>query len=283
MKKFLIAVCIIVAFIFGLMLFGYVAEPAGKTTAAEHLPQPPSVGAKQAILIDGKTGEVLFEKNADEKGYPASTTKIMTAMLTLEICDEVGADICQKVVIPEEAVGVEGSSLYLKKGDKKTIEELLYGVMLRSGNDGATALAATMGGNVKHFVKLMNERAEELGCTGTHFVNPSGLFDEDHYTTARDLATIARQAMKNKTFRQVVKTKSWKQYYNKNKTVFQYDGGTGIKIGFTKMSGRTLVASSSRQGESLICVVLADGNWFNDAYALMDYGYEVKGCDKDEE
>ena len=265
MKKFLIAVCIIVAFIFGLMIFGYVAEPAGKTTAAEHLPQPPSVGAKQAILIDGKTGEVLFEKNADEKGYPASTTKIMTAMLTLEICDEVGADICQKVVIPEEAVGVEGSSLYLKKGDKKTIEELLYGVMLRSGNDGATALAATMGGNVRHFVK------------------PSVLFDEDHYTTARDLATIARQAMKNKTFRQVVKTKSWKQYYNKNKTVFQYDGGTGIKIGFTKMSGRTLVASSSRQGESLICVVLADGNWFNDAYALMDYGYEVKGCDKDEE
>lgn len=282
MKKFLIAVSVIAAFIFGLMIFGYVAEPAGKTAVSGSLPQPPSVSAEQAILIDGKTGEVLFEKNADEKGYPASTTKIMTAMLTLEICDEAGADISQKVVIPEEAVGVEGSSLYLKKGEKKTIEELLYGVMLRSGNDGATALAAAMGGNVKHFVRLMNEKAAALGCTGTHFVNPSGLFDEDHYTTARDLAKIARHAMKNKTFRQVVGTKSWKNYYNKNKTVFQYDGATGIKIGFTKMSGRTLVASSSRDGESLICVVLADGNWFNDAYALMDYGYEVKGCDKDE-
>lgn len=241
MKKILIVICIIAAFVLGLMIYGYMAEPAGQTASAESLPQPPTVSAKQAILIDGKTGEVLFEKNADEKGYPASTTKIMTAMLTLEICEEVGADIKQKVVIPEETVGVEGSSLYLKKGDKMTIEELLYGVMLRSGNDGATALAATMGGNVDHFVQLMNERAEELGCTGTHFVNPSGLFDENHYTTAKDLAKIAQQAMKNKTFQQIVKTKSWKEYYNKNKTVFQYDGATGIKIGFTKMSGRTLV------------------------------------------
>lgn len=166
MKKILIVICIIAAFVLGLMIYGYMAEPAGQTASAESLPQPPTVSAKQAILIDGKTGEVLFEKNADEKGYPASTTKIMTAMLTLEICEEVGADIKQKVVIPEEAVGVEGSSLYLKKGDKMTIEELLYGVMLRSGNDGATALAATMGGNVDHFVQLMNERAEELGLHG---------------------------------------------------------------------------------------------------------------------
>lgn len=283
MKKILIAICVIAAFALGLMIYGYIAEPAGQaaSASAQDLPQPPAVSARQAILIDGKTGEVLYEKNADEKGYPASTTKIMTAMLTLEICEKAGADIGQKVVIPAEAVGVEGSSLYLKKGEKKTIEELLYGVMLRSGNDGAAALAATMGGSVEHFVQLMNRRAEELGCTGTHFVNPSGLFDENHYTTARDLAKIARQAMKNETFRQVVKTKSWKEYYNKNKTVFQYEGATGIKIGFTKMSGRTLVASSSRQGESLICVVLADGNWFNDAYALMDYGYEVKGCDNE--
>lgn len=283
MKKILIAICMTAAFALGLMIYGYLADPAGQaaSVSAQDLPQPPAVSAGQAILIDGKTGEVLYEKNADEKGYPASTTKIMTAMLTLEICDEVGADIGQKVVIPEEAEGVEGSSLYLKKGEKKTIEELLYGVMLRSGNDGATALAATMGGNVKHFVQLMNQRAEELGCTGTHFVNPSGLFDEEHYTTARDLAKIARQAMNHETFRQIVKTKSWKEYYNKNKTVFQYEGATGIKIGFTKMSGRTLVASSERQGQSLICVVLADGNWFNDAYALMDYGYEVKGCDNE--
>lgn len=124
----------------------------------------------------------------------------------------------------------------------------------------------------------MNEKAEALGCTGTHFVNPSGLSDEEHYITARDLSTIARCAMENKTFRKVVKTKSWKEYTNKNKTVFQYEGATGIKIGFTKQAGRTLVASAKRQGVELICVVLSDGNWFNDAYSLMDYGFEVKGC-----
>ncbi|MEY8369874.1 D-alanyl-D-alanine carboxypeptidase family protein [Anaerovoracaceae bacterium 42-11] len=278
MKKILIIIGTILGFVLGLMIFGYMAEPAGKATAADMV-QPPSISAKQAILIDSKSGEVLFEKNADEKGYPASTTKIMTALVTLNICEEIGAPVDTLVKIPEEAVGVEGSSLYLKKGEERTLENLLYGVMLRSGNDGATALASIMGGNVEHFVDLMNEKARKLGCTGTNFVNPSGLYDENHYTTARDLSKIARCAMENKTFRQVAGAKSWEEYQNKNKTVFQYDGATGIKIGFTKMSGRTLVASSKRQGTELICVVLSDGNWFNDAYALMDYGYEVRGID----
>ncbi len=278
MKKILIIIGTILGFVLGLMIFGYMAEPAGKATAADMV-QPPSISAKQAILIDSKSGEVLFEKNADEKGYPASTTKIMTALVTLDICEEIGAPVDTLVKIPAEAVGVEGSSLYLKKGEERTLENLLYGVMLRSGNDGATALASIMGGNVEHFVDLMNEKARKLGCTGTNFVNPSGLYDDNHYTTARDLSKIARCAMKNKTFRQVAGAKSWEEYQNKNKTVFQYDGATGIKIGFTKMSGRTLVASSKRQGTELICVVLSDGNWFNDAYALMDYGYEVRGID----
>ena len=278
MKKILIIIGTILGFVLGLMIFGYMAEPTGKATAADMV-QPPSISAKQAILIDSKSGEVLFEKNADEKGYPASTTKIMTALVTLDICEEIGAPVDTLVKIPAEAVGVEGSSLYLKKGEERTLENLLYGVMLRSGNDGATALASIMGGNVEHFVDLMNEKARKLGCTGTNFVNPSGLYDENHYTTARDLSKIARCAMENKTFRQVAGAKSLEEYQNKNKTVFQYDGATGIKIGFTKMSGRTLVASSKRQGTELICVVLSDGNWFNDAYALMDYGYEVRGID----
>ena len=278
MKKILIIIGTILGFVLGLMIFGYMAEPTGKATAADMV-QPPSISAKQAILIDSKSGEVLFEKNADEKGYAASTTKIMTALVTLDICEEIGAPVDTLVKIPAEAVGVEGSSLYLKKGEERTLENLLYGVMLRSGNDGATALASIMGGNVEHFVDLMNEKARKLGCTGTNFVNPSGLYDENHYTTARDLSKIARCAMENKTFRQVAGAKSWEEYQNKNKTVFQYDGATGIKIGFTKMSGRTLVASSKRQGTELICVVLSDGNWFNDAYALMDYGYEVRGID----
>lgn len=275
MKKILLIAGIVLAFILGLMIFGYIAEPASSSAAAD-LPQPPSVSAKQAILIDAKTGETLFERKADEKGYPASTTKIMTALVTLDLCRELGVDMSQTVEIPPEAVGVEGSSLYLKKGETRTLENLLYGVMLRSGNDGATALAAVMGGNVEHFVELMNEKAQKLGCTDTHFVNPTGLYDEGHYTTARDLAVISRQAMKNKTFREIVGTKTFEEYTNKNKTVFQYEGATGIKIGFTKMSGRTLVASARQGGTEMICVVLSDGNWFNDAYALMDYGFEVK-------
>lgn len=282
MKKILIIICIIVAFVLGLMIFGYIAEPASTATTAS-IGKPPTVSALQAILIDGKTGEVLYEKNADQKGYPASTTKIMTALVALDICKEMGISPKQKLVVPKEAVGVEGSSLYLKGGEKKTIEDLLYGVMLRSGNDGATALAATMGGNLDNFVKRMNEKARELDCKCTNFVNPSGLFDDNHYTTARDLATIAQCAMKDKTFRKVVGAKSWEQYTNKNKTVFQYEGATGIKIGFTKKSGRTLVASAKRKNVELICVVLSDGNWFNDAYALMDYGFQVKGCNDEKE
>ena len=125
-------------------------------------------------------------------------------------------------------------------------------------------------------------KAAKLGCTGTSFLNPSGLFDENHYTTARDLAVISRKAMEYDTFREIVGAKSWNTYYNKNKTVSQYQGGTGIKIGYTEKSGRTLVASATWDSTDLICVVLNDGNWFNDAYALMDYGFSLKGVEKHE-
>lgn len=279
MKRFLLIGGIILAFTLGAMVFHYNSAPVQITSAA--MKNPPEVSAKQAILIDGGTGEVLFEKNADERGYPASTTKIMTALITLDICRQIGADLKTEVEIPKEAAGVEGSSLYLKQGDRKTLEELLYGVMLRSGNDGAVALAEIMGGNQQHFVQLMNEKAEALGCKNTHFVNPSGLFDVDHYTTACDLAVISREAMKNKDFRKLAGAKSWGSYSNKNKTVHQYSGATGIKIGFTEKSGRTLVASAKRGKTELICVVLSDGNWFNDAYALLDYGFEVRGIENE--
>ena len=179
--------------------------------------------------------------------------------------------------IPKEAVGVEGSSLYLKEGEKRTIEDLLYGMMLQSGNDGATALALCLGGTMDHFVRLMNETASKLGCTDTNFVNPHGLFDEEHYTTAEDLAIIARTAMSDDVFREIVGMQAWGNYENKNKTIRQYQGGTGIKIGYTERSGRTLVASATRGDRSLIAVVLNDGNWFQDAYALMDYGFGMKG------
>ena len=243
--------------------------------------EAPSVSAEGAVLINSDSGRILYEKNPDEKLYPASTTKIMTALVALEMLEELGLGIDSKVIVPVEAAGIEGSSLYLKAGEKLSLEELLYGLMLQSGNDSAEAIAVCVGGTKEIFVEKMNRRAEELGCRGTHFVNPSGLFDEEHYTTAQDLAIIAAEAMKRDDFRKIVGTRRWsseetdRSFVNKNKTVFNYEGGNGVKIGFTKKSGRTLVASAERDRKELIAVVLKDGNWFNDAYALMDYGFKV--------
>lgn len=243
-----------------------------------------SISAGQAILIDAESGKVLYEKGADQKAYPASTTKIMTALLTLETLEQYDSPIRQKVVIPAEAEGVEGSSLYLKAGEKLSIEDLLYGMMLVSGNDAAVALSRIIGGTQEHFIERMNQRAEAMGCQGTHFVNPNGLFDENHYTTARDLAIITREAMKNKTFRRIVSAREWnaerpessyRHFANKNKTVRQFDGGNGVKIGYTRASGRTLAASATRDGKTVICIVMSAPDWFRDAYRLMEYGFEV--------
>ena len=164
-----------------------------------------------------------------------------------------------------------------------TIEDLLYGLMLVSGNDAAEALAEIVGGDRTEFIKMMNDRARRLGCTRTNFTNPSGLFDENHYTTARDMAVISREAMKNDTFRRIVSTPKKtvrlddqiREFYNKNKTIHQYDGGIGIKIGYTENSGRTLVAASEKDKNTMICVVMSAPNWFDDAYRLMDYGFAL--------
>lgn len=245
----------------------------------------PVLSAKGAILINADDGSVIYEKDADERLYPASTTKIMTALVALEILDEIDATLDSKVVVPKEAVGVEGSSIYLKEGEILTVRELLYGTMLQSGNDAATALAIALGTDVKHFVEKMNEKAEELNCANTHFTNPSGLFDEEHYTSARDLSRISLAAMKNDDFRNIVGTKQWNSetsgriINNKNKTIEEYDGATGVKIGYTKKSGRTLVASAKRDGYELIAVVLNDPDWFQDAYAMLDYGFERRTDD----
>lgn len=252
-------------------------------TSQTAAPAVPGVSAAQAILVNGQTGKVLYEKNADEKAYPASTTKIMTALLVLETLKEYDSPLDQKVRVPQEAEGIEGSSLYLKAGERISLEDLLYGLMLQSGNDAAVALSIISSGSTDLFVERMNQKARELGCRNTHFVNPNGLFDEDHYTTVRDMAVIAREAMAYKAFRSIVSAPSWdakreesefEHFYNKNKTVHQFKGGTGIKIGFTKASGRTLVASSARDGKELICVVMGAPNWFNDAYTLMEYGFK---------
>ena len=249
----------------------------------------PAVSAAGAVLIRADTGAVLFEQEAEKRLYPASTTKIMTALVVLETLDRLSLGPDSRVIVPAEAAGLEGSSIYLKAGEEISMEELLYGMMLQSGNDAATAAAICAGGSLQNFVVQMNQKAEELGCTGTHFTNACGLFDENHYTTAKDLARIAAAAMQREDFRRIVAVPSWqsveneRNFYNKNKTVHQYEGGDGVKIGFTKASGRTLVASATRGDVSLIAVVLRDSNWFADAYAMLDYGFAVTGAEKSTE
>lgn len=280
MKKEIYMIIFMAVSLITIGCYMYNADHSSIGTASD---SDPVISAGQAVLTDGETGKILYEKSADEKAYPASTTKIMTALVTLENLEKYDSPITQTVEVPTEAAGVEGSSLYLAAGEKLSMEDLLYGLMLVSGNDAATALACIIGGTQENFVSMMNDKAAELHCSSTHFTNPSGLFDEDHYTTARDMAVIAREAMKDPTFRKIVAAKDHKAqrtdsdyltFHNKNKTIFQYDGGTGIKIGYTQASGRTLVASAERDGRSMICVVMSAPDWFQDAYKLMDYGFD---------
>jgi D-alanyl-D-alanine carboxypeptidase (penicillin-binding protein 5/6) len=240
--------------------------------------EPPEISAQTAVVMEMNSGKVLYEKNGKQKVYPASTTKILTALLAIE-----NGNLDQKIRVPSEATGVEGSSIYLEAGEKISLRDLVYGLMLRSGNDAAIAISEVIAESPDQFIKLMNKRVKEIGAKDTNFVNPNGLFDKNHYTTAYDMALIAREAMKNPQFREVAGAKSWRAdrgegkynlFYNKNKVVFEYPGGNGIKIGYTKASGRTLVASSERDGMELICVVMNAPNWFRDSYELMDYIYE---------
>ena len=242
------------------------------------VPDVQASGAQGAIVTEAHTGRVLYERGADKKLPMASTTKIMTALLTAE-----SGRLAETVTVPARAVGVEGSSLYLKQGEHLTVEELLYGLMLCSGNDAAVALADYLGPGVEAFVEKMNARAAELGAKNTHFVNPHGLHDPDHYTTARDLALIASAGMKNEVFARVVGTKKktipceGREYprflRNKNRILTQYEGGNGVKTGFTKAAGRCLVSAAAREDMQLVCVVLNAPDMFNESMALLDAAF----------
>lgn len=189
------------------------------------------------VAMERQTQTVLHECNADARLPMASTTKIMTALIICEDCD-----LDMVVTVPDEAVGAEGSSIYLKRGEQIDIRDLLYGLMLRSGNDAAAALAIIHSGSIPAFAQEMNARARKLGAINTNFKNPSGLPDDEHYTTARDLCKIACTAMGNAAFRQIVGTKSWhgafRSYANKNKLLYNYEGATGIKTGYTIKAGQ---------------------------------------------
>ena len=231
-----------------------------------------AVSAEKAILMDGSTGRVIYEKRADERSLIASTTKIMTALVVCQQCN-----VLDRVRIPNEAVGIEGSSMYLKEGEVLTVQELLYGLMLQSGNDAAVALAIYCGGTVEGFADLMNDKARSLGLTGSHFVNPNGLDAPGHYSTARDLAVLAAYAMEDPVFAQTVSTKQVKigeRYLtNHNKLLWQVEGAEGVKTGFTKAAGRILVSSASRNGRRLICVTINAPDDWRDHAALYGQGF----------
>jgi D-alanyl-D-alanine carboxypeptidase len=231
-----------------------------------------AISAKKAIVIDATTGRCLYEKDADSRSLIASTTKIMTALVVCEQCN-----VLDRMKIPKEAVGIEGSSMYLKEGEILTLQELLYGMMLHSGNDAATALAIYCGGTVEGFAELMNDKARLLGMKGSHFVNPHGLDAPEHYSTARDLAILAAYAMKNPIFAQTVSTKTVKvgerALRNHNKLLWQVEGADGVKTGYTKAAGRLLVSSAERQGRRLVAVTIDDGNDWVDHAHLLNKGF----------
>ena len=241
------------------------------TMAAE----APAVSAASAVLLDADSGRILYAQNENEERAIASITKLMTALVAAEYLD----DLSQTITIQKEWTGIEGTSLYLKAGEEISLETLLYGLLLHSGNDAAVALAAHCAGDVETFVGWMNQRARDLGMTGTHFSDPNGLGDEDHYSTALDMARLGAACLKSPVVAKIVATKSivleGRSFTNHNKLLWQYEGCTGMKTGYTRQAGRTLVSSAERDGQKLVCVTLNDGNDWADHKALLDYGFET--------
>lgn len=233
-----------------------------------------STSATSAILVDVDSGRVLYEHNADAKMLIASTTKIMTALVAIE-----EGDLSQTVKVSREAAYTEGSSMYLKEGEELTLETLLYGLMLCSGNDAAVAIAQAVSGSVEDFAERMNAKAAELGMTGSSFANPNGLDDEKHYSTARDMARLACAAVNNETLVRIASTKSitigGRTMTNHNKLLSWVDGCIGLKTGYTQAAGRTLVSCAERNGQRLVAVTLQDGNDWADHQSLYDYGFSA--------
>lgn len=240
----------------------------------------PTLNSRIAVAYDRKSGEVIWGKDEHKRTAMASTTKIMTAIVTLENCD-----LTQTVTISKKSAGTGGSRLGLKADDKITMNDLLYGLMLKSGNDAAVAIAETVGGSVEGFAELMNEKAKELKLENTHYVTPHGLDDPEHYTTAVELAKLADYALQNETFAKIVNTKNYtvtingypKSISNTNELLGYLEGVNGVKTGFTNNAGRCLVTSVNRNGFEIITVILqADTKKFRtaDSIKLIEYIYK---------
>lgn len=245
----------------------------------------PTLSCESYVTMDLKTGEVLYSKNEKTSLPMASTTKMMTALVVVE-----REDLDRVVTVDEQSCGIEGSSVNLYKGEKISIRDLLYALMLESANDAAVCLARAVSGSVEEFATLMNEKANELSMTGTHFVNPHGLEDPEHYSTALDLALLWQYAMKNETLRQIVSTKNYKielengEGYrflsNHNKLLKSYDSCIGGKTGFTKKAGRCLVSVCEKDSVEIVTVTLNDPNDWEDHKSLFEYAISEYSCIK---
>lgn len=246
--------------------------------AVECLAVAPDCSAKSAVLIEAETGTVLYAKDIHTQRAMASTTKIMTAILTIE-----AGDLDTEFTVDPLAIRVEGTSMGLREGDRVSRRDLLYGIILPSGNDAANAAAVSVAGSVPAFVQMMNNKAAELGLSDTHFVTPSGLDAKGHYTSAYDLAMLTAYAMKNELFREIVACRSKqleygnppysRTLYNSNKMLTRYEGAIGVKPGFTDDARRCLVSAAERNGTTLIAVTLNDGDDYKDHAAMLDYGF----------
>lgn len=235
--------------------------------------------AKSMCLMEATTHRVLRAKNENEKRPMASTTKIMTAITAIENCQ----NLDEKFEVSKDAIGVSGTSIYLKEGEKFSVRELLYGLMLVSGNDASVAIGERVGGSVEYFVDMMNNLAKKIGAKNTHFENTHGLDEKGHYTTAYDLALISSYALQNSTFKEIVGTKNkkitnsdGKERYlqNKNKLLKNFDGANGVKTGFTDDAGRCFVGSAERDGMTLVCSILSCGPMFEDCEELLNEGFD---------
>ncbi|MBQ9792701.1 MAG: D-alanyl-D-alanine carboxypeptidase [Clostridia bacterium] len=237
--------------------------------------------AKSMVVLETTNNSVLYSKNENEKLPMASTTKIVTALTVLENCE----DIDKIITIPLKAILVEGSSIYLRENEKLSIRQLLYGLMLQSGNDAATALALEIGnGSIETFADLMNKTAKKCGVENSNFVTPHGLDAKEHYTTAKDLALITSYALKNETFKQIVSTKTYKidgnenctkrTIINKNKLLNSLEGCVGVKTGYTSKAGRCLVSACERNGMQVVCVVLNCRPMFEESAELINKAFE---------
>ncbi|MBE7022653.1 MAG: D-alanyl-D-alanine carboxypeptidase [Ruminococcaceae bacterium] len=269
--------------------------PACPAAAAESVPTPPDIASKHAILAQAGTGRILYEKAADEKAYPASTTKIMTALLAIEQLDPTAT-----LTASESAVQIDrdGSNMGILRDEVLTVEQLLYGLLVHSANDAANVLAEAVAGDISQFVDRMNVRAAELGMTNTHFVNTHGYHDSEHYTTARDLLTLSMHAMENPLFAKIVSTAQYEipptnkytetRYLSNNNALinpmrdhrYRYSAARGIKTGHTQDAGYCLTSYAEKDGRRFFCVTLnapiedGENHSFLDTIALLDYGFD---------